>query len=162
MGAAIALAIRGPRGSWPLVRPARLVAAASGAWLAGFVLWRRELLHVSHEFQIYGNTALTLLIGSTLVLACHARTSSPAGALVSSRFLRFFGKYSYGLYVWHGVLFPHIERTFNFWKFYHRIPCFEVAMTLSAGCAVAFSVGLAMLSYHLFEQPIMRLKRFFP
>jgi peptidoglycan/LPS O-acetylase OafA/YrhL len=94
LGAAIALAIRGSRGSWPLVRPAQLVAAVSAIWLAGFVLWRRELFHINREFQIYGNTPLTLLIGSTLVLACHASPSSLAGAWVRSRFLRFFGKYS--------------------------------------------------------------------
>jgi peptidoglycan/LPS O-acetylase OafA/YrhL len=167
MGAAIALAIRGPRGSRPLVQPARLVAAVSVAWLAGLVLWKHTLwqhqfLHVNREFQIYGNTPLTLLIGSGMVLACHASPGSPAGALVASRFLRFFGKYSYGLYVWHGVLYLHLERLCNFWKVYSCIPSFPIAVGLSAGSAIAISVVVALLSYHLIEQPAMKLKRFFP
>jgi peptidoglycan/LPS O-acetylase OafA/YrhL len=109
LGGLIALAARGPRGSFILVRPAKYVAVFSAMTL-GFVVGRLgEMSHMSPDFQAYGVTPLVALFGSALILVAHTPRSSPLGLLFNSAPMRFFGKYSYGLYVWHGVLMAQFD-----------------------------------------------------
>jgi peptidoglycan/LPS O-acetylase OafA/YrhL len=76
--------------------------------------------------------------------------------------MRFFGKYSYGLYVIHGALGPLLATAiptgawiaaFNGWTL--------LAAFLLAAIKIAICTGLAIVSYHFYEVRFLRLKRFF-
>jgi peptidoglycan/LPS O-acetylase OafA/YrhL len=75
--------------------------------------------------------------------------------------LRFFGKYSYGLYIIHGllspVLFARLPDTL-FIAATHSVVMgvFACVIVRIASCTVA-----AFLSWHLFEKRFLRLKRYF-
>jgi peptidoglycan/LPS O-acetylase OafA/YrhL len=79
--------------------------------------------------------------------------------LASSRMLRFFGRYSYGLYIYHGLLIaPLFPLVYPIQRIVHSV-------LLGGVLYILLSLGLATLiavaSYHFFEAPILRLKKRF-
>ena len=67
--------------------------------------------------------------------------------------------HSYGLYVFHHLLFPAWLALFAY--LYAVTGVYRIAvlgMIITASCV---SLALSMLSWAYFEQPILRLKRFF-
>jgi len=81
--------------------------------------------------------------------------------LCESHLLRFFGKYSYGIYIYHQVFQAQMMR--------YLYPM-TVRMTHSAGlgAAIYFFIAIALVtlfavvSYHAFEVRFLRMKTFFP
>jgi peptidoglycan/LPS O-acetylase OafA/YrhL len=113
-----------------------------------------------------GFSALALGATGLMVFAV-----SPEGnvfsRLLEGRVLRAFGKYSYGLYVLHVPLQP---------LYLHLFPPMAIGALARglghtgsrvvgllgfAALGLALTMMLAALSFHFFEQPFLRLKRFF-
>jgi peptidoglycan/LPS O-acetylase OafA/YrhL len=159
LGGLIALAIRGPEGSMPFVRPARVMFVISGFTLATIFLGRGRFDHVDWVVQVAGMTPLVAFFGSAVILAPYA--SGWAGDVLRSKGLRFFGKYSYGIYVWHGLLIAHFDRWFPFRRYLYETGSFTFAILLHAVLSGAASVAVAWASYKFLESPFLRLKRRF-
>lgn len=68
--------------------------------------------------------------------------------LMRSRFLTFFGLYSYGLYVYHYIIWYVLTTHFLFTK---KDPITSLTV-------MALSLPLSILSYHLYEKLFLRLK----
>jgi peptidoglycan/LPS O-acetylase OafA/YrhL len=68
--------------------------------------------------------------------------------LMRSRFLTFFGLYSYGLYVYHYIIWYVLTTRFLFAK---QDP-------LTSFTVMAISLPVSILSYHIYEQLFLRLK----
>ena len=111
-------------------------------------------------FWLRGLRYTVVAIGFGALIVWSLRPASVVQATFEQPILRFFGKYSYGLYVLHVpiltlILFP--------------LRIFLRDLTHSKGIAVVGSglLGLcvalaaAVLSFELFEKPFLRLKRFF-
>jgi peptidoglycan/LPS O-acetylase OafA/YrhL len=98
-----------------------------------------------------GHYTMCAAVCGILILAASARgfwftvLSNPA--------LRFFGKYSYGLYVFHYLLQPWIDP--SFW-FVTSMPV--VSLLIHMACATGVSVVVALLSWHLYEKQFLKLK----
>ena len=116
----------------------------------------------SPQMQEFGYSSLALFFGALLVLAMRSKDRSPIARLFNSRALRFLGKYSYALYlfhypikawvrsrVWQGGPFPSL--------FGSRLP----AQLLFYVEASAPAIALAVLSWHLYEKRFLSLKKFF-
>jgi peptidoglycan/LPS O-acetylase OafA/YrhL len=73
--------------------------------------------------------------------------------------LRFFGKYSYGIYIWHQLPSPICI----FWQtwFARKIHPLFLGQTVYAMVMLVLSTAVAMLSYRLLELPFLRLKSHF-
>ncbi len=103
-----------------------------------------------------------LLLGACFTgLIAHIVTApgSRVTRALSTRSLRFFGTYSYGLYAYHHFLFP-------LWLWlmaylYAMTGVYRVAVFGTMLMAFGSSVALAMLSWAVFESPILSLKRYF-
>ena len=82
--------------------------------------------------------------------------------LMSTRWLVTFGKYSYGLYVIHGLLRPALERWLppDYLARVAPIPILGLAAYMAFAIGVSFI--LAFLSWHLYEKQFLKLKRCFP
>jgi peptidoglycan/LPS O-acetylase OafA/YrhL len=99
-------------------------------------------------------------IGATALIAMCLKPASRMASVFRSRVLVFFGRYSYGLYIFHSVL-P---------MFYTRwLPPLTASISnpllghlLDTAVQLGIALGVSMLSYHFFEKPLLRLKRFFP
>jgi peptidoglycan/LPS O-acetylase OafA/YrhL len=131
------------------------LAAVSGAMVA-VLAWRNRLDTaflagrdpVTLAERVVVPLVLALFFAALLVLALERR---PLARLLDLAPFRFLAKYSYGIYVWHllviGVLLPRLAH----WP--------VLAAALVAALA---SLAAAVASYHLFEAPFLRLKRYFP
>ena len=157
LGAVLALLYRSAL--WPAVlrwsRPAFLALAAllvcstveSGGSPLASPLW---LYAVHYSF-------VAVAAGSLLAWSLRAGLFSQ---MCRSHFLRFFGKYSYGLYVLHMTFLPLLTRLLRPFLF-HQSGSKAVAVAGTAVLVVAISSGAAWLSFHLYEKRFLRLKRYF-
>ena len=73
-----------------------------------------------------------------------------------SSLLRWLGKYSYGIYIFHMLV------SFVYAAFLHAHIHSKVVLHIAVVvCNLAITLPLAWLSYHFYEQPFLRLKRHF-
>ncbi|HSQ66390.1 MAG TPA: acyltransferase [Polyangiaceae bacterium] len=108
-------------------------------------------------------TFVALTFGAMLVLAVVAARTSLLGRFFGSRVMRFFGKYSYGLYVFHGV----VAFALYDWRtedlLARRLGWHLGAVLVQTAAGVALSLLISVASYELFEKHFLRLKdRFAP
>ncbi len=162
IGALLALLVRGPLG---LARVAELckrgvVVAALGVLLTSIVHATRpgEL-----PAQALRETFLAVFFGCGIVLASWAEGPTWLKASLRHSWLRFFGKYSYGLYVFHGIIAYALGEHGTLRHFERFTGGHLSGLLLQAAVASLVSIGLAVLSFDLFEERFLRLKdRFEP
>ncbi|HET9751398.1 MAG TPA: acyltransferase [Myxococcales bacterium] len=160
VGALLALLCR--RDGWAdeMVRRSGRAALALASVTIALSAWcavAKTGLPVLHQIR---GTLYALFFGTLVLISLQPQPSLLARVLRGGA-LRFFGKYSYGLYVYHGLLTWffiefHTEARFDAFFGNHAI-----AIAAKAACGVALSVAVAMASYELFEKPFLSLKRFF-
>jgi peptidoglycan/LPS O-acetylase OafA/YrhL len=156
LGGLLALAYRTPGWRARLAWPARISAIACLLVLAGFAVTWDGLGVEPPLMQVVGYSLLALFFGALLVLAVNAPASGIAGRAWSHPVLRFFGKYSYGLYVVHPNVMEYLMGV---------LPGTGLARWLGAGvfavASLGLSVALAWLSWHLYEKHFLKLKALF-
>ncbi len=100
------------------------------------------------------NITFASLVASVL------RYGGVASRIFSTWPLRQLGRYSYGLYVYHYSVHQVVDA--GMWNYVHTRTSSKILPILAAGGATAIvSLVIAVLSFHLFEQPILRLKNRF-
>jgi peptidoglycan/LPS O-acetylase OafA/YrhL len=120
-------------------------------------------------FITIGFTLLALLFSGVLVLVATSAPGSTLHKVFTTSLLRTFGKYSYGVYLVHLPLRALIRDRlfgpagpgprFHFPKLFgSELP----GQLLFYVLAAAVSLGVAWVSYQLFEKQFLKLKRFFP
>lgn len=152
MGALIALAIRGPRGIEPLIPWAWRAGIAA---MAGFVVVagvRQSFTSTDPLIVSVGISLLTITFASVLVLSL---TFKPLKTIMELPFMRWFGKYSYGLYVFHPIINMIILHSPLTERFGEITPAKALLLLV-----LAFAVSLltALASYKFLESPLLRLK----
>jgi len=161
IGGLLALAVRSPRGVGALLPAARWTCVAGGVALLAIFLACGNFSEELPVMQSVGYPLLALFFGSLLVLSLNPAPTSVVRRFFCFRLLRLFGAYSYGLYVFHVLLRPLFIKLFG---------ASHLASLLGSplGGVVAFtilailgSLLAAFLSWHLYEGPFLRLKRFF-
>jgi len=155
-GALIALAVRGPQGLAPLVKPALYVLPMSAAVFLTIAIARKNFSNADLYLGTIGPTLLWAGFGALLILSL---TWRPAGTLMSLPILRWFGKYSYGLYVWHPILWMIIFH--SPWCRDLRTGQRMIDLPATAIIAVTTVLAVGLLSWHLWEKQFQRLKRNF-
>jgi peptidoglycan/LPS O-acetylase OafA/YrhL len=141
----------------------RLLATSAGIGLAGLATVAaigsaRELWLTGTYMSMFGISALALL-GGALVVFCLQFADTPVGRFFQTRWLRTFGKYSYGMYVWHFPLYYWIEHLFQ-----ERSVVFPLPMAQAipyVALLIAASYAAAWLSFNGYEQWFLRLKTHF-
>lgn len=159
VGALLAVAARTPS-AWPRVaRRAWPVAGAALALLAAAFVVRRGLLAHDVVVQTVGYSVVAVAAGAVLAGAVAARPGTRVARLFGHPVLRFFGRYSYGIYVYQGLV--------RYWL-WHHVPFVRslppvaglqapAALLVLVG-ASALTTAAAVASYHAFERPFLRLK----
>jgi peptidoglycan/LPS O-acetylase OafA/YrhL len=150
-GSMLAAWVRGPVG-WDVLPDLVTVRRALVFAAPAVLLLMFASAAVPRPVRVIVPTAWALLFAGAVAYAARA----PEGRARWSRELRFLGKYSYGLYVVHFPMLLFLElsgvRTF---------------MSVSLSGQIAFiglgalcSLAVAVPSWHLFEAPILSLKRY--
>lgn len=157
-GAALAIALRGPN------RSAVLRFAPVGLFLGCVACL--AIAFAGHTFDFQTSRAVNIFAYSALAIACASLIGmavSPATWVARSlrwRVLRFFGKYSYGLYILHQMVAALVEYCFG-GALRSSIPSKPLFHLVFPTVVLAITLPLAMLSYHHLERPFLRLKTSF-
>jgi peptidoglycan/LPS O-acetylase OafA/YrhL len=103
-------------------------------------------------------SALALFFAALILVSVGARPSSVLGRVFASRTLRFFGRYSYGLYVFHGIVaYAMFDRGFD-QILNERLGSHAGGMVALAVVGIGGSVAMSVVSYELFEKRFLGLK----
>ena len=108
---------------------------------------------------VFAPILLGLTFAALLSLILQAHPESRWRTSFETKFLGFFGKYSYGLYVFHFLFFP-------VWLSIHRkilaaTGVYRLAVLGSATTAIVTAIGISMLSWRFMEQPLLKYKGYF-
>jgi peptidoglycan/LPS O-acetylase OafA/YrhL len=119
------------------------------------------------KFDWWSSTYLTT-IGMTILglamaafVAASLKPLSIAQKLCTNSVLRFFGRYSYGLYVYHYTVDSSLTSPAREVLMAHGMPK-PIAILGAAALVCGISVLIAVLSYHLYEVHFLKLKRLAP
>ena len=161
-GAIIALTARGPRGLQSLQRWALPVAIASAAFFFISTFWMKLKAPLEGFAQTtIGGSALAIFFGAVLVMVLIP--ASAVSALCRGASLRFLGRYSYGLYVIHlPVAFFVTRHAFFVADFPKLLGSQLPAQALFHILAGGISIGIALVSWHVYEKQFLKLKNRFP
>ena len=159
VGAFVALAVRAPGGLERLGRAAPVVVGASLAVLAGIAAHAGGLHALDAGVQSAGFTALASLWGGVLVLAL---TSARVAAALERPALMTLGRFSFALYLFHLPVRAALHAAIGpYERGLAVLGSFLPAQLVFYAVSTAATLGLAWLSWHLYEKRFLALKRHF-
>jgi peptidoglycan/LPS O-acetylase OafA/YrhL len=162
LGAFLAVMARQPAGRERLAAALPLVVAVVGGLLAVTFVWTRLVSREGLELILPVRAALILmLLACLLVWALIAPERSAASRFFCSRSMVFLGTYSYGLYVYHHFISYYLTTNRTDLELALWLGSHSAALAVQATLGASVSLGLAYLSYELFEKRFLRLKRLF-
>lgn len=159
LGAVLAIIAREENGVARLTKLApRAVLVAAGVLAISFLvtffapLSHLYIIQVRHSMYslCFGALLISSLTGPRIIQS-----------IFKSSIMRFFGKYSYGLYVYHmfyGTVLLHSDfvKTVTPW-----VGSRVIAIYIQAAIAIGVAVLISLLSFNLFEKHFLKLKRHF-
>lgn len=171
---------------WQLLTPCRLDALCVGAWFALSASSETPLAAKTALRWMWGSASgivllslwnsryqpplawilppktalLAVFFGLVIYLASRPSGFIVVKAALRAGWLRTLGKYSYGLYVYHGIIayafHQHPPRAL-----YAVFGSHTIAATIQVALQVAISMVIAVISYRLFESRFLELKKYF-
>jgi len=162
LGGFLAVLARQPGGMAVIERRLKLAAAVAAVVLLGTFAFNQLDPRGYFFLRPLRNMMIIGLLATLLVGALTTQAATPMGRLFRAPSLRFLGKYSYGLYVFHHF--------FSYWLTQHDADCalfawvgnHTLAILVRAVVGSAASTAIALASYHLFEKRALALKRLWP
>lgn len=158
IGGWLALALRGS-GFDKLIAKARTIFFVTAAILLAATISEHGLDWQTSRFVNSIGYTLTA-IASAALIGMTLASASRTGRLFNHPWLRWFGKYSYGIYVWHMIVpFLIVEPVRA--ALGHITHSKLLLLLASALASAVTSVAISVVSYHAFEVHFLRLKRYF-
>jgi peptidoglycan/LPS O-acetylase OafA/YrhL len=155
-GAFLACAMRDPALLRALTRWRAPVAIAACVLLAVAAFFDPSLAPYPPVTQLYAFPAIAMLC-ALLVLSA----TGPATVFAWAP-LRFFGRYSYGMYIWHLAVKRVLDARTD-WLTPRLVGgSYLLSDAASLVVLVTATTLVALVSWHLIEQPFLRLKRYVP
>jgi peptidoglycan/LPS O-acetylase OafA/YrhL len=153
MGAYLALAIRDADIKAIVFKYARYVFSASLLAILAVIIWARSPGPRSFPMATFGLAINGILFASIIALCLQP---GAVASFFSMRWLRWLGKISYGIYVYHILLNPLFA-----WLVSRAFPGLghDAYFLVLAGVAAIGTLMIAGLSYYGFEAPLLRLKQ---
>jgi peptidoglycan/LPS O-acetylase OafA/YrhL len=123
-----------------------------------------SLRHDSAVTLLLGYTLVGLLCAGSMVAIMHAPRASLLSRIFTSPVLRFFGRYSYAIYLSHVLIRDELRRRWFPSSWFLEVDGLELIgrQSLFFLIATACSVVIALLSWNFFEKHWLGLKRLFP
>jgi peptidoglycan/LPS O-acetylase OafA/YrhL len=156
IGAFFALLVRGPLGIAGVA-----AIAKRGVPFAALGVLVTSLIHVWRPHgpgDAIRGIFLAVFFGFGIVLASWQGGPRWLKRVLLARWLRFLGKYSYGLYVFHAIIAYGLGAHDTLPRFERLAGGHLPGVFLQAALATAASVAIAVASYELFEVRFLRLK----
>ena len=160
-GAALALLLRSRFHDTTLRIAKRLFYVAGSVVLVGLVLNPTGVNH-PETLPTWGFALrYTVLDAACVGMIAWVLASALPNRIFSIRVLRHLGKYSYGLYVLHLILFTYLQAPLK--KIVENYVSTSKGLGVLLVGLISFAISLlaAYLSYQVYEKRFLRLKRFF-
>jgi len=106
-------------------------------------------------------TLFAMFFGALTLMSVQDPRQGLVARLFHASWLRVLGKYSYGLYVYHGIAAQHMHQLRVQDRLATLLGGHTRGMVAQAVVGVAVSLLVAAVSYELFEKRFLALKRFF-
>jgi peptidoglycan/LPS O-acetylase OafA/YrhL len=161
LGALLALAVRGPGGVRAVLPWAYGAGAVGGVLLLANLALAKRLEPWGPWMQgavALRSTLYSLVFGAMLIWAVITAPGSVAGRFWSSRILRFFGKYSYALYVFHYMLRPLFLALFPLEQLTRVLGSATLGWLALVLLSSTGTIAVALLSWDLYEKHFLKLK----
>lgn len=134
--------------------PALLVTTALA--LTVVLMPNREQLYNNIPIRFTGYSVLAIMGGSLIVISLTHEKSSLLRRFFRNKVLRFFGKYSYALYIIHSLILQIFldilwDAKFRGWQAYVGYLFISFSLTII----------LSLLSWHVLEKQMLKLKKYF-
>jgi peptidoglycan/LPS O-acetylase OafA/YrhL len=163
IGALLALALRHPEGlglsAFGWMRPA--------VWAAVPVVLVMVVLPVGDTYEAVkrtvGYTAIAVVYAGVVYKSVAVAPGTRLHRFFASKLLRTYGKYSYAIYLIHSPLDAMLRRTSLLGTPLKKVAGSDIPMQLLFYVVAAgVSLGLALMSWNLFEKHLLKLKDSFP
>jgi peptidoglycan/LPS O-acetylase OafA/YrhL len=133
----------------------KVVGGTCLAILVAVAIWRGNLYASDGPMRTFGYSVIALLFVSVVWMA--GNTHGRASRFLANPILVSFGKYSYGIYVYHLLVLTVCQRWLGptlfpllGWSDVNPLAVFTISLIAT--------YGIAYLSWHLYEKPILSLK----
>lgn len=163
IGAMAALAFQGHRAPSSFIPYLWLALLISGATILAITIDRGGWNTHDEVVSTFGYSVMAIACVCLVSLASQIKAGTLLARASRALGLTTFGKYSYGLYVFH---VPMIMMLREAGLQVHIAP--EIAgsqilgLLIFAATSFAASFGLSILSFHYWEKPFLKLKQYFP
>jgi peptidoglycan/LPS O-acetylase OafA/YrhL len=148
------------------IRPQLYPIALRIGWFAlllllGMFVWRSGLRFNDPVCLTAGLTLLCVLASSMIVIAVDGAPGNRLRIWLENPFLRFLGKYSYGIYVLHHLFLPLIVAWFPVTLLVRKTHSELLGLLIHIAIVLLVSIASGVLSWHLFEIHFLKLKGLF-
>lgn len=150
-GAWLALAVRGPGGIAALAKPSRWTFVVTAILLAPMLLTGKRLMMIPE-------TLFAVLFTSLLAIILCGGSQAWYIKVCETRFLRFFGKYSYAMYIFQNPLIPLVALVFTSNQLESLTSSFVAGRVLYGFLMTMITTLVALASWNLFEKHFLSLK----
>jgi peptidoglycan/LPS O-acetylase OafA/YrhL len=158
-GGLLAIWLRSPGGLAQMRRLAPKVSAAVLVYLVVGHLLTHSVWPEGHAVYFEGReSGIVVLFGVLLVSVLAARRGSLLTRFFTSAPMVTMGKYSYGLYVFHVPLSWYLSQARTEDDLAALVGSHTLAVFVQASAGIAFTMGVAYASFHLFEKRFLSLK----
>ena len=162
VGAFLALLMREPLGYKTALRWAKPMLTCSTLALATMFVLRKGLKSNDPVVVALGSSLLALVFGAILVLGLTLPRCCRSKRILASPILRFFGTYSYALYVFHQPVALYLRAlAVSGGTVPSRMHALLAIPVVYFVLALAISVVAALVSWHCWEKHFLKLKNRF-
>jgi len=160
-GGLLAITVRAGWQKVTLTRLAYLLLLLGGIGLVA-LFYPGGLDRANPAFAIFGYSLVMIFSCGILMRSYCLSQDSMLGHCMGRGMLPFFGKYSYGLYVYHGLFFLLImEGPLSSNAIHAFTGRYVISVFIHCVIGIFMSFGLAWLSWHMFEKHFLKLKGYF-
>jgi peptidoglycan/LPS O-acetylase OafA/YrhL len=160
VGALVAVVARDPTLRRRALRTLPWLPVLAAGVVVAVIVWRHGLFWLDGTTARFALTPLAVIAGSTLLFVTNY-PRHPVTRALERPSLIFFGKYSYGLYVLHYILWPFLDRVCPAPRLAAALGSEALGLVAHLSIGIAASVALAVFSFQLFERRFLGLKGLF-
>jgi peptidoglycan/LPS O-acetylase OafA/YrhL len=159
LGGFLSVYARTPGGLSTIERHLKPTAIVLAVVLVGLYAFGRVTSWGVDVLRPTRNELIVTLLAALLLAALTSSATSPIGVVFRSGFMRFFGKYSYGLYVFHHFVSYYFSHHGTEFVVARWVGSHTLAVALQATFGSLVSIAIAFVSFHCFEKRALDLKR---